>query len=237
MTMPRTARALQGGYCYHVLNRGNRRRQVFYKEADYSAFLTLMSEACLYQPMRILADCLMPNHFHFVLWPQGDKDISRWMHWLMTTHVRRYHRHYGSNGHLWQGRFKAFPIEQDDHLLTVIRYVERNPLRANLVDDAAQWHWSSIGCPPHGVTGPSLHPGPMSRGSDWCDHVNRPLTEAELKAVRQSVVRGNPYGSSEWTQTTVARLGLESTLRPPVAASSFLPFADSCGQDAPPGRD
>jgi len=101
--MPRTRRALQGGYCYHVLNRGNERREVFHDPADYDAFLGLMAEASLRQPMRLVAYCLMPNHFHFVLWPVGDHDISNWMHWLMTSYVSRYRRRYGLQGHLSLG--------------------------------------------------------------------------------------------------------------------------------------
>src|SRR5271157_2038460 len=107
--MPRTSRAPAGGYCYHVLNRGNARSRVFHKEGDFEAFVEIMAEASLRHPMRVLAYCLMPNHFHLILWPARDGDLSRWMHWLLTTHVRRYQRHYHSSGHIWQGRFKAFP--------------------------------------------------------------------------------------------------------------------------------
>jgi len=112
--MPRTARASLGGWCYHVLNRGNARAEVFHKDADYAAFINLFEPACDRVPMRILGYCLMPNHFHLVLWPHKDGDLGRWMQWLMTSHVRRYHRHYGGSGHVWQGRFKAFPIQEDD---------------------------------------------------------------------------------------------------------------------------
>ena len=125
--MARTARASVGGICYHVINRGNARAQVYFDTSDYSAFLTLMSLAIERVSMRILAYCLMPNHFHLVLWPHNDGDLSRWMHWLMTAHVSRHHRIRKTSGRIWQGRFKAFPIEQDRHLLTVLRYVERNP--------------------------------------------------------------------------------------------------------------
>lgn len=106
--MPRTARASVGGVCYHVLNRGNGRAEVFHKDGDYASFLQLMAEANERLPMRILAYALLPNHFHLVLWPRGDGDQSRWMQWLLTSHVRRYHRHYHGSGHVWQGRFKAF---------------------------------------------------------------------------------------------------------------------------------
>ena len=142
--MPRTSRASVGGICYHVLNRGNAQAEVFHKVDDFAAFLQLMAEANERLPLRILGYALMPNHFHLVLWPRADGDLSRWMQWLLTSHVRRYHRHYHGSGHVWQGRFKAFPIEQDEHLHTVLRYVERNPLRAKLVRRAEAWAWSSL---------------------------------------------------------------------------------------------
>ena len=82
--MPRTARACVGGYTYHVLNRGNARATVFHKPDDFDAFLAMMAEASIRVPMRVLAYCLMPNHFHLALWPHADGELSRWMHWLMT---------------------------------------------------------------------------------------------------------------------------------------------------------
>ncbi len=124
--MPRTTRAAVGGYCYHVIHWGNRRAEVFHHEGDYHAFVRLLRQACARVQLRVLAYCLMPNHFHLVAWPVADDHLARWMDWLLTTHVRRYHRQYGTCGHVWQGRFRAFPIEQDMHLLTVLRYVERN---------------------------------------------------------------------------------------------------------------
>ena len=96
---------------------------------DYQAFVNLLPEASLRMPMRVLAYCLMPNHFHLVVWPSADGDLSRWMHWLRTAHVRRYQRHYHATGHVWQGRFKTFPIQDDDDLLVVLRYVELGRVR------------------------------------------------------------------------------------------------------------
>jgi putative transposase len=217
--MPRTARASAGNYCYHVLNRGNARQEVFHKPEDYAAFLRLMAEANQRDDgvsMRLLGYCLMPNHFHLVLWPRKDGDLSRWMQWLLTSHVRRNHRDYGTSGHVWQGRFKAFPIQKDEHLLMVLRYVERNPLRAKTlgVRKAQRWPWSSLGTPPPGVAKPPLHPGPVPRGPGWADWVNEPLTEAELIAVRHSLARGAPFGDSTWQRRTAGQLSLESTLRP-----------------------
>ena len=160
--MPRTARAAVGGMCYHVLNRGNARGQVFHKQDDYAAFIRLLPLGVERLPMRILAFCLMPNHFHLVLWPHHDGDLGRFMQWLLTCHVRRYHRHYDSSGHVWQGRFKAFPIQQDEHLLAVLRYVERNPLRANLVRSAQDWSWSSLRERLGDQPSELLHSGPVT---------------------------------------------------------------------------
>ena len=145
--MPRTSRASQGGYCYHILNRGNGRNDVFHKPEDFRAFLKLLVEAQDRLPLRVTGYCLMTNRFHLLLWPHADGDLSRFMQWLLTSHVRRYHRHYRGSGHVWQGRFKAFPIQQDEHYLSVLRYVERNPLRAELVDRAQVWPWSSLSRP------------------------------------------------------------------------------------------
>lgn len=212
--MPRTARAAAGGVCYHVLNRGNNRRQVFFKDADYAAFLKAVAHACVEVPVAVFAYCLMPNHFHLAVRPERDGDLGRWMHWLQNTHVRRYHKHHGSSGHLWQGRFKAFPIEEDDHLLTVLRYIERNPVRAGLRKRAELWPWSSACCGGSAGRPGWLTPGPVARPADWLAWVNQALTEPELAALRHSVIRGTPYGSAAWTQATAKRLGLESTLRP-----------------------
>lgn len=212
--MPRTARASVGGVCYHVLNRGNGREDVFHKDGDYAAFLDLMAAANERLPLRILSYVLMPNHFHLVLWPKGDGDLSRWMQWLLTSHVRRYHRHYHGSGHVWQGRFKAFPIEQDEHLLTVLRYVERNPLRANLVRRAESWAWSSLAWRTGGSRPEMLSDWPVPCPRNWLQLVNSAQSKAEVEALRRSVARGAPFGDDRWAQRTAERLGLESSLRP-----------------------
>jgi putative transposase len=155
----------------------------------------------------------MPNHFHFVLWPLEDGDLGRWMHWLMTSHVRRHHAMHGTQGHVWQGPYKAFPIQEDKHFLTVMRYVERNPLRAGLVERAEEWPWSSLAS--RDVPGPpGLNvAGPVDLPAEWLDYVNQPQTPSEVESVRASVHRGAPYGGQTWVEETAVRLGLESTLR------------------------
>jgi putative transposase len=199
---------------YHVLNRGNGKADVFHKDGDFAAFLQLMADANERLPMRILGYVLLDNHFHLVLWPRKDGDLSRWMQWLLTSHVRRYHRHYGTSGHVWQGRFKAFPIQQDEHLLTVLRYVERNPLRANLVERAEEWAWSSLSWRPGGKRPEMLSDGPVTLPRNWLSLVNKPQTEVEVAAMQRSLTRGTPFGSERWIRRIADCLGLESTLRP-----------------------
>ena len=114
------------------------------------------------------------------------------MQWLLTSHVRRYHRHCHTSGHVWQGRFKAFPIEEDEHLWSVLRYVERNALRANLVRRAEDWRWSSAAMGHGGEYAALLHPSAIPRGEDWLKWVNQPQSEANLAALRKCTARGAP---------------------------------------------
>jgi putative transposase len=168
--------------------------------------------------MPLLAYCLPSNHFHLVVRPIADSDLSQWMHWLMTTHVRRYLKYYGPSGHIWQGRFKAIATQDDEHLIMVVHYVERNPLRAGLVRRAEDWPWSSLASP-EAQAGARIESGPritdeeILHSGNWPEFVNAPMTEAECEAIRQSIRRDRPYGSEFWTRSTAARLGLLSSLR------------------------
>ena len=216
--MGRPQRAATGGLVYHVLNRANARQPIFRKDTDYDAFERVMGEVSERVGMRVLAYCLMPNHWHLVLWPRADGDLSTFMRLLTLTHTQRWHAHRASagSGHLYQGRFKSFIVANDDHLLTVCRYVERNALRANLVKRAEHWRWGSLWRYYAGDAKPRalLTDWPVARPRNWVEQVNRPQNAAELAVLRTSVNRGAPFGSPAWVHRTVARLGLESTLRP-----------------------
>jgi putative transposase len=195
------------------LNRGNRREAVFHKPGDYDAFVEAIIDARARLPVDLLGYCLMPNHFHLLLRPHHDGDLGRWMQWLLTTHAQRYHRHYGITGHVRQERFKAFLVQDDDHLVTVLRYVERNALRAELVSRAEDWKWSSL--PGWRRDDPMLckGKGPV-RDERWLERVNEPLSWGDLQRLRHSVSLVRPYGQDVWTRETAIRLGLESCLRP-----------------------
>jgi putative transposase len=213
--MPRRPRCADANFAYHVLNRAVGQARLFDKSGDYIAFERVLGEAQGWQSMRLLAYCVMPNHWHLVLWPERDGDLSEYLRWLTVTHTQRWHAHRGTagTGPIYQGRFKSFPIQEDEHLLTVCRYVERNPLRARLVSRAEAWPWSSLYRRLHGG-GPPLASWPMAEPPGWLDIVNRPETEAELQAMRRSVVRGSPLGDEAWRRDTAERLGLQATLRP-----------------------
>jgi putative transposase len=211
--MPRRRRFGDGGYVYHVLNRAVGRATLFHQPGDFAAFESVLHEAKDWRPVRLLRYRLMPNHWHLVLWPTGDGDLSEFLRWLTVTHTQRWHaRHHTSGtGPLYQGRFKSFPVQEDDHLLTVCRYVERNALRAALVEKAEEWRWSSLWRRTQGAAEHWLDAGPLALPADRLEHVNRPETEAELKALRRSVRRGTPFGEEGWRLRTAKVLGLEHT--------------------------
>ena len=215
--MPRPPRAAPGGLVYDALNRANARLTLFSKVGDYRAFEAVLSEAVARQRMRLLAYCVMPNHFHLVLWPRGDGDLSAFMRWLTLTHTQRWHAHRGSagTGHVYQGRFKSFPVQDDGHLWAVCRYVERNPLRAGLVARAEQWRWGSLWRAGAGESaGPALSAWPVERPAGWVERVNAAMSAAEEEAIVRSIRRGQPLGDPDWQARTAERLGLASTLRP-----------------------
>ncbi len=212
--MPRIARRAPKGWVYHALNRAVARLPLFQKEADYEAFERVLEEAQELFPLDIFAYCVMPNHWHFVLRPMKDNQLTAFLRWLAHTHTMRWHAHYHTSGtgHLYQGRFKSFPVEDDDHFYTLVRYVERNALRANLVAQAEAWRWSSLWRHESGdaESRSLLARWPVPRPRNWVAQVNASQTEAELEAVRRALRRSSP----EWQQTTAQRLGLQATLKP-----------------------
>jgi putative transposase len=205
--MPRIPRGQQAGYAYHVINRGNGRATVFHKDQDYEAFLSILSLAKARHPVKLFAFCVMPNHFHFVLEALHQRSLSQFMQWLLTSHVRRYHTHYGGSGHIWQGRFKSFPIQRDGHLLTVLRYVLQNPVRSDLAASVDAWPWSSW------RRRELADPCPVEPDADWVEKIDDPLSAQQLISVRESVNRQRPFGELAWQTKTASQFGLESTLR------------------------
>jgi putative transposase len=216
--MGRPLRTTTGGLVYHVLNRANARMGIFDTPDDYAAFERILAEAVARVTMRLLAYCVMPNHWHLVVWPREDEDLSRFVGWLSLTHTQRWHarRRSVGSGHVYQGRFKSFLIESDEHLWTVCRYVERNALRAGLCARAEQWHWCSLWRSTCGDAAAQalLAAWPMPRPKDWTARVNCAESVTELAALRGCANRGQPFGNPAWVERMTNRFGLESVFRP-----------------------
>jgi putative transposase len=186
---------------------------LFHKPADYEAFLKVLREALELYPVDLLCWCLMSNHWHLVLRPKRAGALAGLMRWIGVTHVRRHHQHYHSRGggHLYQGRFKSFPTQDDKHFRTVCRYVESNPLRATMVKRAENWPWSSLNPAPQRKL--PIGQWPVERPKNWVEQVNESLKPAQLERLRESVQRGRPFGEEQWTAATAKKLGLTSTTR------------------------
>ena len=203
---------------YHVLNRAVARLPLFRKAADYAAFERVLLEAYERHPTRILAWSLMRTHWHFVIWPREDGELTAFMRWLTHTHVMRWHVAHGTVGcgSLYQGRFKSFPVQRDEHFLTVCRYVERNALTAGVVDRAEDWRWGSLWVRHQHDERLShlLSEWPVDRPGNWVSAVNRPMSPKEQEKMGTCIDRNRPFGSELWQKRTANRLGLTASLRP-----------------------
>jgi putative transposase len=220
--MPRPLRPIDDGLIYHVINRGNNRQKVFRKRGDFVAFLQALAELKERKPFQLFGYCLLDNHFHLLLRPTG-ATISRIMQSLLVSHTQRYHKHYHSGGHVWQGRFKSPVIQNDEHVLTVLRYIEANPLRSGVVDRAEEYPWSSYRA--HGLGEPNefidplvnyeeLSPRAGIRQRKWAQKVHTPMEEAKLAAIRRSSASGLPLGDARWVKRLASQLDLDLTIRP-----------------------
>jgi len=220
--MPRNARRSVGGEVCHVLNRANSRRRLFASDKDYLAFFTVLAEAMARFPaVQLLAICVMPNHWHLVVRPARDGELSAFMRWLTQTHTQRWRHAKGTVGYgaLYQGRFKSFIVKEDLHFLVLCRYVERNPVRGKkpLVARAERWRWSSAWIRADGDAALRglLSDWPVERPRNWLALLNEPQPGGDEEAVRVGIHRGRPLGDRDWTESTVKRLGLEHTTRRP----------------------
>ena len=217
--MPRALRTDVGGHIYHVLNRSNARMQIFDTKDDYMLFINVLQEAVERFDMRLLAYCMMPNHWHLVLQPKKDGDLSTFVGWLTNTHTRRWHASKGTTGegHLYQGRYKSFLCQNDDnHLLTVLRYVERNAKKAKLVSRAENWKYGSAYLYYKGTAKQKkiLSKWPIQRPKDYLILLNSAITVEEEEVLEHSEKRGSPYGTLSWREGVVEKFGLQATVRP-----------------------
>lgn len=215
--MSRLSRVDVGNQFYHVLNRANARMPIFKKEKDFIAFENILEEAKDRYSMRILAYCLMPNHWHFILYPRDNGDLSSFMQWVTLTHTQRWHAHYHStgNGHLYQGRYKSFLIQDSHYLLTACAYVESNAFRAKLVKKSENWQWSSLWRRERGNANQKelLSSWPLEIPEDYLKSINKPLNEKQLERIRECVNKNRPFGGGVWLDKVIRKFRLEMTFR------------------------
>jgi putative transposase len=204
---------------YHGWNRAHFRSRLFKTEAHYQDFLTLVEESLNFVPMRILAYCLMPNHWHLVLYPRADGDLAKFMQRITLTHTQRYHAQTRTvgYGHVYQGRYKSLPVELGSHFLTLVRYVERNAKRAALVAKAEDWPWSSAHARLYGSEKQKqiLSPWPVAAPGPYLRWLNQSQGNEEIENIRYALKRSKPYGSEKWVAQAVAQFDLQNTLRNP----------------------
>ena len=210
-------RATPKGLVFHVMNRAVQKRRLFEVASDYEAFMRCLAFAHARVPVALLAYCIMPNHFHLVLMSNEDGQISKFMKLLESTHSKRWHacRRTTGTGAVYQSRFKAFPVQCDLHFFVVCRYVERNALRAGLVQRAEDWQWGSLAhfCGArHSVP---VAEWPIARPCDWLLWVNEGESLQSLDGVRKSVSTGQPYGQRRWVDKVARDLGIEERLGKP----------------------
>jgi putative transposase len=230
--MPRHNRVSPDGFVQHVLNRGDHRETLFHKPDDFHAFVLVVAETACRIPMRILAYCIMRNHFHLLLWPYRGCDLPDFMQILMNLHIGRYRRHYppASPGHIYQGRYTNSIVETGPAVLRVAKYVETNALNAGLVKRAEDYRWSSAS--PHALEDdrPILAEWPVGKPGDWLTLLNLRTPAQELQRIQRSAARGAPYGSSAWVDAVVKQYSLEHTIRRrgrPTRVESAIPVGDT----------
>lgn len=216
--MARSARVDIGNIPYHVLNRAVGRMQIFKKQSEYQTFLEILAEAKEETGVRILAFAIMPNHWHLALYPREDGDLAVFMHLLTNAHTRRVHAETGTTGTgpLYQGRYKSFMIEDDTHLITVIKYIERNPVRAKLVRTCEEWRWGSAWLRAQGNANQIarlINEPPVDLPKDYMRWINTSDKEDDLEQLRTSVRRGSPFGSTTWMENMIQTHNLLSTVR------------------------
>jgi putative transposase len=215
--MPRTKRITKGGIAYHALNRANGKLRIFNKALDFIAFENILAEGIERFEMRLCGYCIMSNHWHLLLWPAEDNTLSQFMHWITLTHIKRWHTSHGTTGmgHLYQDRFKSFPIQSNVRYLKAMRYIEANPLAAGIVETAADWQWSSFA---HRINIPkpfALDPGPVPVPKSWAEIVNKTMPKKDSEQFANCIKRGCPYGEEDWANKTAELLNLQSTMKKP----------------------
>jgi putative transposase len=205
--MARLARVVAPGFPHHITQRGNRGQQTFFCDEDYQCYLELMAEWCGAHQVEIWAYCLMPNHVHLIAVPDSADGLSRAIGEVHRRYTRMVNFREGWRGHLWQGRFASFVLDEP-YLLTAARYVELNPVRAGLVNAPSRYKWSSAAAHMRGRDDVLVHVAPLTKlVPNWRGFLARVLREEDIKVLRGHERTGRPLGDQEFLATLEQDLG------------------------------
>ncbi|MDA8083258.1 MAG: transposase [Nitrospiraceae bacterium] len=205
--MGRIARVVAPGYPHHITQRGNRRQQTFFTDEDYGTYIELMAEWCNRCNVEVWAYCLMPNHTHMIVVPEAEEGLRRAIGEAHRRYTRRVNFREGWKGHLWQGRFASFPMDEP-HLLAAVRYVELNPVRAKLTATPGTYPWSSARAHLRGVDDQLVKVEPMLKMvDDWAAFLAGDMREREAVEIRRGERTGRPLGGEDFLKKLETALG------------------------------
>lgn len=215
LDMARMARVVAPGTPHHITQRGNRRMQTFFGDEDYAAYKALVAEHCKLAEVDVWGWCLMPNHVHLILVPSNEDGLRAALGEAHRRYTRRINMREGWRGHLWQERFASFPMDEP-HLLSALRYVELNPIRAKLVRKPHRWRWSSARAHLEGRDDGLTTMAPtLDRVRDWQAFLSEGIDEEELDRIRMHSQTGRPLGSDDFIEKLEADLDRSLKPRPP----------------------
>lgn len=196
--MPRMPRLVVPGFPHHITQRGSRRQRTFFDDSDFLAYLDLIRSHKVEAGVEIWAYCLMPNHVHLVAVPDRPDALCRLMRVVHHRHALRVNAARGWRGHLWQERFHSFVMDQE-HLLAAVRYIELNPVRAGLCQQADAWRWSSSRAYLSGKTDGVVNVRPLlAQISDWRTYLSLQDSPQTISALRSHSNTGRPAGSADF---------------------------------------
>jgi putative transposase len=208
-TMPRIARIVVPEYPHHIIQRGNRRLDVFFSDADRLSYIDLLKEACLKYGVKIWAYCLMTNHTHFIAVPEKADSLARCFSDAHVRYTRLINKREGWRGHLWQARFGSSVLDER-YLLAAIRYVERNPVRAGIVNKPWDYVWSSAGWHMGKVEADPLVTGDEMLGElvgEWEGYLQHGDDARAVDMLRREAVSNRPVGEKPFIKELEKRFG------------------------------
>ena len=220
--MPRMARLVVPGYPHHVTQRGNRRQRTFFDEADYLAYLGLLSQVRVTAGVDVWAYCLMPNHVHLVAVPQSKQSLAKLFGVVHHRHALRVNSAQGWQGHLWQERYHSSVLDEA-HLIAAVRYIELNPVRAGLCSRAEDWRWSSVHAHLCDTCDDLVNTAPMrERIPDWRDYLLEDESSGVLDSLRVHTRSGRPAGDNNFVEQLEALTGQRLRRRRPGPEPEFF---------------